>query len=55
VPSRYWVVDPRTGHVTTSGTTPPERVLIDQPYDRPSILICAEKEPAIVHQSPNLG
>ena len=55
VPSRYWVIDPRTGHVVASGTTPPERVLIDQPYDQPSILICAETEPAIVHQGPKMG
>ena len=52
VPSRYWLIDPRTGRVTESGDTPPDRVAIVTDSWEPSILICAETEPAIVTHQP---
>jgi hypothetical protein len=48
VPSRYWLIDPRDGHVLGAGVRPPDHVAID--FDRyvPSVLICAEATPAFV-------
>jgi hypothetical protein len=48
VPSRYWLIDPRTGELLKSGRRPPNHVEIE--YDRyePTVLICAETTPAFV-------
>ena len=51
VPSRYWLVDPRTGRVTGSGATPPDGVPIAHPDDEPGLLLCLEEEPAIVRRA----
>ena len=51
LPSRCWVLDPRTGEVLHAGPTPPDGTPLDQPYDRPSVLICAEEEPAHVRRT----
>ena len=55
VPSRYWVVDPRTGDVVASGLTPPERTPIGRPYDEPSVIICAETEPVVARRGRRGG
>jgi hypothetical protein len=52
VPSRYWMVDPRTGRVTGSGETPADGVFLDHPYGEPSVLLCLEDEPAISRRTP---
>ncbi len=48
VPSRYWLVDPRSGRVTGAGDTPADGTPIEHPYDEPCVLLCLESEPAIV-------
>ena len=48
VPSRYWLIDPRTGRVLKSGERPPDYVPIEFDRYEPSLLICAETEPAWV-------
>jgi hypothetical protein len=55
VPSRYWMIDPRTGQVVKSGDTPPDRIPIDNDSWEPSILICAETAPAITADQPGRG
>lgn len=48
IPSKYWMIDPRTGAVLASGNTPPDRVPIENHrYDEPSLLICCETTPRI--------
>jgi hypothetical protein len=52
VPSKYWLIDPRTGEVLKSGDRPPNYVPIEFDRYEPSILICAETTPAWVrHQA----
>jgi hypothetical protein len=48
VPSRYWLIDPRTGELLKAGRRPPNHVPIE--YDRyePTVLICAETTPTFV-------
>jgi hypothetical protein len=48
VPSKYWLIDPRTGQVLSSGDRPPNYVPIEFDRYEPSLLICAESEPAWV-------
>jgi len=50
VPSKYWLIDPRTGQVLKSGDRPPNYVPIEFDHYQPSILICAETTPAWVKQ-----
>jgi hypothetical protein len=50
VPSKYWLIDPRTGRVLKSGERPPDYVAIDFDHYEPAILICAEATPAWVRQ-----
>jgi len=51
VPSKYWLIDPRTGQVLKSGERPPNYVPIEFDRYQPSILICTETTPAWVqHQ-----
>jgi hypothetical protein len=47
VPSRFWLIDPRTGEVLKSGVTPPNRAMIENDSFEPSILICSETTPRI--------
>ena len=47
VPSRYWMIDPRTGRIRSSGDTPPDRVPIENDDLGPSVLICSEVTPVI--------
>ena len=54
VPSRYWMVDPRSGAVLKSGATPPNGVAIENPSYHPSVLICCETPPPIA-TSPATG
>ena len=49
VPSKYWLIDPRTGEVLKSGDRPPNYVPIEFDRYEPSILICAETTPAWVN------
>jgi hypothetical protein len=51
IPSRYWMIDPRTGVVISSGRTPPDRVPIENDDLGPSILICSETTPLIARRS----
>ena len=55
VPSKYWVIDPRTGEVLASGDRPGDYVPIDYVSDDPSLLICAETTPAWVVAQERLG
>ena len=51
VPSKYWLIDPRTGHVLKSGDRPANYEAIEFDRYQPSILICAETTPVWVkHQ-----
>jgi hypothetical protein len=51
VPSKYWMIDPRTGRVLRFGDRPPNYVAIDFDRYEPSILICAETTPRwVTHQ-----
>jgi hypothetical protein len=52
IPSRYWMIDPRTGEVLQSGDTPPDRVPIHNDSEGPSVLICCETPPSVASQ-PN--
>jgi len=52
VPSRYWLIDPRTGRVLKFGDRPPNYVPIESDGYEPSILICAETTPAWVSHAP---
>ncbi len=52
VPSRFWMIDPRSGQVLKFGDTPANRVPIDNDSSEPSILICAETEPPIAAAQP---
>jgi hypothetical protein len=47
VPSRFWMIDPRTGKVLKSGDTPPDRVPIENDSYEPSVLICCDEPPRI--------
>ena len=49
VPSKYWLIDPRTGRVLKSGERPPDYVPIESGGYEPSILICSETTPAWVN------
>jgi hypothetical protein len=49
VPSKYWLIDPRTGAVLQSGKRPPDYVPIECDRYEPSILICCETTPAWVN------
>jgi hypothetical protein len=51
VPSKYWLIDPRTGTVLKSGERPPNYVPIEFDQYEPSLLICAETTPAWVLKS----
>src|SRR5215217_8270879 len=51
VPSKYWLIDPRTGQVLKSGNRPPNYVPIEFDRYKPSLLICAETTPAWVQQA----
>jgi hypothetical protein len=42
VPSRYWIVDPRTGNVRQSGTRPADGVPIEVEGHDPYVVVCAE-------------
>jgi hypothetical protein len=55
VPSKYWLIDPRTGRVLKSGKRPPDYVAIDVDSYEPSILICAETTPACVRQQAGVS
>jgi hypothetical protein len=48
VPSKYWLIDPRSGEVLKSGERPSNYVPIESDRYEPSILICAETTPAWV-------
>jgi hypothetical protein len=48
VPSRYWLIDPRSGDVLMSGNRPPDGVPIGFDRYEPSVVICAETTPAFV-------
>jgi hypothetical protein len=50
VPSKYWLIDPRTGQVLKAGDRPPNYVPIEFDRYQPSILICAETTPAWVRR-----
>jgi hypothetical protein len=50
VPSKYWLIDPRTGQVLKAGDRPPNYVPIEFDRYEPSILICAETTPAWVRR-----
>ncbi|MET1004806.1 MAG: DUF4038 domain-containing protein, partial [Propionibacteriaceae bacterium] len=45
VPSRYWLVDPRTGAVVDSGIRPGDREVLDHGTTDPRVLICYDGEP----------
>jgi hypothetical protein len=51
VPSRYWLIDLRSGQVVKSGPRPPDRTPIDIDSYEPSLLICAEETPDFVRLS----
>jgi Protein of unknown function (DUF4038)/Domain of unknown function (DUF5060) len=55
VPSKYWLIDPRTGRVLKSGERPPNDVPIEFDRYEPSVLICAETEPAWVTATQRAG
>jgi hypothetical protein len=48
VPSKYWLIDRRSGEVLKSGVRPSNYVPIEFDRYEPSILICAETTPAWV-------
>jgi hypothetical protein len=50
VPSRYWLIDPRTGEVLKSGDRPADRVPIEWDRYDPYVLICAEVTPRYVRK-----
>lgn len=54
VPSRYWLVDPRSGEVLKFGSRPPDRTPIDNDSYEPSLLICAETIPDFAKPSEPL-
>jgi hypothetical protein len=51
VPSRYWLIDPRTGKVRRAGERPADRVPIEVDDHEPTVLICAETTPSWVRTS----
>ncbi len=51
VPSRYWLIDPKSGDVLKSGNRPPNGVPIEVERYDPAVLICAETTPAFVRAS----
>jgi hypothetical protein len=55
VPSKYWLIDPRSGAVLRSGQRPPNYVPIESDRYEPSILICAETTPAWVSAAQGPG
>jgi hypothetical protein len=55
VPSKYWLIDPRSGAVLKLGQRPPNYVPIESDRYEPSILICAETAPAWVSAAQRPG
>src|SRR5215211_7031369 len=55
VPSKYWLIDPRTGEVLKSGDRPPNRVPIELDRYEPSLLICTETTPAWARHQKSAG
>jgi hypothetical protein len=51
VPSKYWLIDPRTGKVRREGDRPADRVPIDVDDHEPTVLVCAETTPSWVRTS----
>ena len=51
VPSKYWLIDPRSGQVVASGIRPPNHVPIRFDLYQPSILVCTENTPTFVHRA----
>jgi hypothetical protein len=46
VPSRYWLLDPRSGQVVGSGTRPANGGVVDDPGGAPRVLVCYDGDPA---------
>jgi hypothetical protein len=55
LPSKYWLIDPRTGAVLKSGERPPNYAPIEFDRFEPAILICAETTPAWVKASQHVA
>jgi len=47
VPGRYWLVDPTTGEVVSSGVRPGNGGVVHGEPERPMVLICADEPPAV--------
>jgi hypothetical protein len=48
VPSRFWLIDPRTGKLIDEGVRPPDGVPLPAEPDRPAVLICSDTVPPYV-------
>ena len=55
VPSKYWLIDPRTGKVRRAGDRPADRVPIDVDDHEPTVLVCAETTPSWVRTSGQMS